>query len=264
MGFASDCWHWRSQIWHLAVTELVKTCRGAVLGWAWLFVKPIVYIGVFWFALAFGLRAGEGFGDCPYIVWLACGLVPWFFMSDMVNAGSNVYRRYPYLVNKIKFPLVGISAFYVLSKCLVYMASFLVLVAACLVAGVSLFATLLQVPFVALAMYAFFVLWSAMTSPLSAVSKDFANLVKTLGTPLFWISGVIYDVAALDVQWIKAVLAFNPVTFFVEAHRMALCSGQWVWENPGMLASFLVVLAATALCAVVVQRRMGAEVADAL
>lgn len=264
MGIVSTIWQWRSQVWHLAKIDLVKTCRGAVLGWAWLFVKPAIYISVFWFALAFGLRAGDDAGSCPYIVWLACGLIPWFFMQDMVNSGSNVYKRYAYLVNKIRFPLPAISAFYVLSKFMVYAASFAVLLAACVLAGVPLGFALAQVPLVAAVMYVFFAAWSMAVSPLSAVSKDFANLIKTLGMPLFWVSGIIYDVSALNIAWIQAVLAFNPVTFFVEAHRAALVGNQWLWERPELLWPFALVFGVTLAVAVLAQRRARQEVADVL
>ena len=45
-------WRWRRQVWNLAKIDLVKTYRGAALGKIWLFVKPAVYILVFWVALA--------------------------------------------------------------------------------------------------------------------------------------------------------------------------------------------------------------------
>ena len=48
-------WQWRNQIMNLAVIDLHKTVRGAVLGWIWLLVKPVTYIAVFWFALELGL-----------------------------------------------------------------------------------------------------------------------------------------------------------------------------------------------------------------
>lgn len=264
MGIVASIWQWRSQVWHLAKMDLVKTCRGAVLGWVWLFVKPVVYISVFWFALAFGLRAGEGDGGCPYIVWLACGLIPWFFMQDMVNTGSNVYKRYSYLVNKIKFPLPAISAFYVLSKFIVYVISFATLVLISALAGVRMGLAILQIPFVALLMYVFFAAWSMVVSPFSALSKDFANLIKTLSMPLFWVSGIIYDVSSLGISWIQATLAFNPVTFFVEAHRTALVGNQWLWNRPDLVLPFAFVFAATLVLAAVCQRHARQEVADVL
>ena len=264
MSFVSECWRRRSQIWFLAVTELKKTCRGAVLGWAWLFIKPAVYVFVFWFALSLGLRAGGEATECPYIVWLTCGLVPWFFMQDMLGAGSNVYRRYAYLVNKVGFPMPAISAFYVLSKLIVYVVSFAILLGACAVGGVSVPPTVVQLPIIAMLMYLFFVGWSMLASPLSALSKDFSNLIKTLSTPLFWVSGIIYDVSALGIDWIQSVLAFNPVTFFAQAHRMALCDGVWLWEDPFMLGAFAFVLVLVLGAAVLNLRRVESEVTDVL
>ena len=105
-----DNWEWRKQIGRLALFDLVKKSRGAVLGWAWFFIKPAMYIFCFWFALEIGLRAGNSdAGAPPYILWLCAGLIPWFFMQDMLGPGLDVLHRYSYLVNKIKFPLSGIS-----------------------------------------------------------------------------------------------------------------------------------------------------------
>lgn len=39
-------------------------------------------------------------------------------MQDMLGAGIDVMHRYPYLVNKIKFPLSGISTIYTGAPCL--------------------------------------------------------------------------------------------------------------------------------------------------
>ena len=85
-----DNWEWRKQIGRLALFDLVKKSRGAVLGWAWFFIKPAMYIFCFWFALEIGLRAGNSdAGAPPYILWLCAGLIPWFFMQDMLGAGSR-------------------------------------------------------------------------------------------------------------------------------------------------------------------------------
>ena len=104
-------WDWRRQIWSLAKTELVKTYRGAALGWVWLFVRPAVYIGVYWFTIAVGMRSASPVNGQPFLLWMACGVFPWFFMSDAINNGSDVYHRYSFLVNRIRFPLSVISSF---------------------------------------------------------------------------------------------------------------------------------------------------------
>ena len=50
---------YKQQILKLAKADLVKTYRGAALGWAWAIIKPAVTIFVYWFAFEIGLRAGK-------------------------------------------------------------------------------------------------------------------------------------------------------------------------------------------------------------
>jgi teichoic acid transport system permease protein len=263
-GILGDHWRWRRQIWHLALLDLKKTYRGAVLGWIWLFVQPLAYIGVFWFAIDLGLRAGQTAGDYPFIFWLAAGLIPWFFMQSMIGTGSNVYKRYGYLVNRLRFPLSVISSFYALSLLIILVLSLLILVLVAWLLGVMPSIYLLQVPLIVVLMYLFFVFWSLMTSPLSAISKDFANLIRILNLPIFWLSGVIFNVENLEIPIAQTVLQYNPVTFFVTAMRGALCDGYWFWDRPELVFPFAGVFLLTVLCALGIYGRVGKEVPDVI
>jgi teichoic acid transport system permease protein len=255
---------WRAQIAHLALFELHKTVRGAVLGWIWLFVKPVTYVLVFWFALSIGLRAERTIGDYPFLAWLVCGLVPWFFMSDMLGAGSNVYKRYSYLINKVTFPIAVIPTFYALSHLIIFGVSLVAVMIAFPIFGFPLTIYALQVPLITVLMFVFFVLFSFMTSPLSAISKDFANFVKTLHLPIFWLSGVIFNIDGIDIPWVQWLLAYNPVSFIVTAFRAALCEHYWIWERPEVLVPFVEVFLLMLVAALLLHHRLGREVADAL
>ncbi len=190
-----DNWEWRKQIGRLALFDLVKKSRGAVLGWAWFFIKPAMYIFCFWFALEIGLRAGNSdAGAPPYILWLCAGLIPWFFMQDMLGPGLDVLHRYSYLVNKIKFPLSGISTIFsgaTLIVELMLMVALFVIYFAC---GMPLDVYLLQVPILLVLMFLFWNTVSILFSQLSAMSKDVKNLMSAMSTPFFWLSGVLFDV----------------------------------------------------------------------
>ena len=257
-------WQWRKQIFNLAKIDMLKICRGTTLGWAWLFIKPLMYIAVFWFALELGLRAGRTTGDYPYILWLSAGLIPWFFMQSMINTGANVYKRYPFLVNRIHFPLSAISTFYALAQFFIFLALMCGLIVVCLITRTELTIYALQLPFIAVIMLIFFILFSIMVSPLSAISKDFSNLLKALSTPLFWISGIIYNVASIDIPAVHVVMAFNPITFIATANRAALCDKFWLWESPQLLAPFAIVFLVTLTLAVLSYRRLRKDVADVL
>jgi teichoic acid transport system permease protein len=259
-----DNWRWKGQAWHMAVTDLVKESRGAVLGWAWLLIKPAVYICVFWFGIVIGLKSGHDEGNTPYILWLSIGMIPWYFMQDMLTTGMNVYRRYPYLVNKIRFPLSVISTFFALSSFIAFlmsMAAILIIMVCC---GIPLTIYAIQVPFIAVIMLVFFIAWSVMTAPLATLSKDFYSLVKALATPIFWMSGVLFDVAGVKSAVIRHILAFNPVTFFVTAFRDALSTKVWLWDKPDQVMPFIFIAVILFVLAFRSYSRLNREVADVL
>ena len=262
-----DNWEWRHKISRLALFELVKKSRGAVLSWAWFFIKPLMYVLCFWFALEIGLRAtGSSFGaDAPpYILWLYAGLVPWFFEQDMIGTGCDVLRRYPYLVNKIKFPISCISTIYVLASLIVHLMLLVVLFALYFACGQGLDVYLLQVPIALVLMFVFWTAFSVGVSQLSALSKDVANLMHAISTPVFWLSGVIFNIKSVPVPWIQSIMNYNPVTFFTVVYRDAFYEKVWFWEDPSMCVGFAIVLVVTIVFAVWVYGKFNEEVADVL
>ena len=112
-------------------------------------------------------------------------------------------------------------------------------------------------------MFVFWVAWSIMLSPLGAVSKDFSNLIKTLSTPFFWLSGILFQLSSLP-EIGQRVMAFNPVAWCVEAVRGCFVYKEWIWERPDELIPFLVVFAVVVLLALRNFKRLYKEVPDVL
>lgn len=257
-------WEWRRQIVSLGVFDLRKVMRGAVLGPLWLFAKPAVYILVFWFALDVGLRSGTTEpGMPPYFLWLVAGLIPWFYMQDLVGVGADVFHRYSYLVKKIKFPLCGIPVIYSISTLIIQCGLIVALLVIYFLCGQGLSIYLLQLPIAMAIMFVFFVAFSLMVSCLSGVSKDFRNLMKTLNTPLFWLSGVIFPVDNLGPM-LRLILDFNPITFIIKMYRCAFYSHTWITEDFMAVIGFAIVFVVTVVAATVIYKRTREEVADVL
>ena len=260
-------WDWRSQIGRLAVFELVKKSRGAVLSWAWFFVRPAIYIFCFWFALEIGLRAARSTGldsGVPYIIWLSSGLIPWFFMQEFISSGTEVLRHFSYLVTKIKFPISAIPTIHATSAFILHLMLMACLFVMYAIAGLPWDIYLLQIPIIMALMFVFWDAFSMLISHLSAFSKDISNLVKALGTPLFWLSGIIFDLSAIKIDWIQSLMNFNPVTTYVTVMRDAMCYKTWFWEDPNFVIGFAVVFVVTVGLALFVYKRLNQEVADVL
>jgi teichoic acid transport system permease protein len=257
-----DNWTWRSQARHLAVMDLQRANRGAILGWFWLILKPALYILCFWFALEIGLRATHSSGESPYLVWLASGLMPWFYIKSMLGTGSNAFRANKYLVVGVQFPLAVIPRFVSLSHLLTFFITLPILATIFIAFRFPLTIYALQLPVIIALLYLFFTLWSLMMSPLTAMSRDFMNFLRVCQTPIFWLSGVLFNVNNINVPWIRRLLDINPVTFFVSSFRAAVCDHYWVWERPQMVAPFAAVLILVLLGAVRNYQRFGRVLSD--
>ncbi len=255
---------YRKQIFKMAKADLVKTYRGAALGWAWAIIKPIVTIFVYWFAFAIGLRANSTVKGYPYLLWLIAGVVPWFYMSEMITGGTDCIRRYSYLVTKMKFPVSTIPTFVNISKFIIHAMLIYIVIIIFRLFGYVPDVYLLQLPFYMILTFIFFNIWSLFSGPLAAISKDYSNLVKAFITAVFWLSGILWDPSTVKNAMLKRVLKINPVTYLVTGFRNCFINKVWFWEQPKTLLCFIVVTLILLVFAVRVYKKLRKEIPDVL
>ena len=253
------------QIFKLSVADLKKTYTGSALGWAWAVIKPIVTIFVYWFAIAIGLRQGKDVGGYPYILWLICGIIPWFYMGDSITGGTNCIRRYSYLVTKMRYPITTIPTFTNLSRLFVHVIISVVVVLIFWISGYPPTLYLLQLPVYMLLMFMFMNAWSLFAGLVSAMSKDFANLVKSLNIAIFWLSGVLWNIENVrDSEFIYSILMLNPVTFICYGYRNCFVNHVWFFEQPKRLVYFLCWYGVMALMSLWAYKKLRKEIPDVL
>ncbi len=255
--------YWR-QIFQLAAADLIKTYRGSALGWLWAVIKPSVTIFVYWFAFAIGLRASSSVSGFPFSLWLIAGIVPWFYISEMLTQGSTTLKRYNYLVTKVKFPVSTISTFVSLSKLYVHIALLMIVVVLFIAFGYPIDVYYLQLPFYMAMMFLFFTVWSLFAAPLSAISKDFANVVSSFVMAIFWMSGIMWDVNRIDIPWLEKLLLLNPVTFVATGYRNVFIYKRWFFEDRFALAAFAVSLTLMCALSLYTYHRLRRDIADVL
>lgn len=255
---------WRSQVFKLAKSDIIKTYSGAALGWFWALVKPTITIFVFWFAFSVGLRQSGDVEGYPFILWLVAGIVPWFYMSEMITQGTESIRRYKHLVTKMKFPVSTIPTFVGLSKLTIHLCLLVIVVALFLICGNLPDIYYLQLPFYMLCMVVFFIMWGLFSAMLAAMSKDFLNLVKSLTTAIFWMSGIMWDVNTIGYPWLQTVLKFNPVTFIATGYRNVFIYKEWFWQDAEGLVIFGIMLVLMTMAAVWSYKKLIREIPDVL
>lgn len=264
MEMIKDHIAYRQQIFKLARADLVKTYRGAALGWSWAIIKPAVTIFVYWFAFSIGFKSSSQMYGYPYFLWLIAGIIPWFYISDMITSGTDTIRKYSYLVTKMRFPVSTIPTFVSISKFTVHLILLLMMILIFMLMGYPPDIYFLQLPFYIILMFIFCTIWSLFSSLLAAISKDFGNLVKSLVTAVFWLSGIMWDPATIDIPWVKTFLMLNPVTYLVNGFRNCFINKIWFFEQPKRLLYFVIMTIALAIIAILVYRKLRKEIPDVL
>lgn len=259
----SDHLAYRKQLVKLAKSDIKKTYSGAVLGWAGgdssgdpdLRVLVRVYRRT---------AQGSDVDGYPFFLWLIAGMIPWYYMRDMITGGAGSIRKYRYLVTKIKFPISTIPTFVSLSCLAVHIGLLLIMILIFVGFGYPPTIYYLQLPVYMLMMFAFFTTWGLFSGVLSAISQDFLNLVKSLTQALFWLSGILYDAGKIEIVWVKKVLLFNPVTICANGYRNVFIKHVWFWETPEELRNYVIVLIAMGALAVWAYGRLKKEIPDVL
>lgn len=260
----SDHIKYRKQIFKLAKADLVKTYRGSALGWSWAIIKPVVTIFVYWFAFSIGLRSGKPVNGYPFFLWLIAGIVPWFYMGDMITGGTNCIRKYSYLVTKMKFPVSTIPTFTSISNIMVNIILLIIVVLIFCLFGHAPDIYILQLPFYLILSFVFFTLWALFSSFIGAISKDFVNLVKSFITAIFWLSAILWNADKVSIPWLRKFLNLNPVTFLVNGFRNCFINKVWFWQQPKRLLYFCIITVILFILALWSYKKLRKDIADVL
>ncbi len=259
-----DNFEYRRTIPKLAGSDLKKTYSGSLLGWSWAVIRPAILIFVFWFAYSVGLRQGNDKDGFPVFLWLIAGMIPWYFMRDMLTGGANCMRRFKYLVTKIKFPVSTIPTIVTTSNMVPHIGLVLLMMFLYWILGFPPTIYYLQIPFYVLIMYLFWAAWAMFAGMLSAVSTDFLNLVRSLTQALFWMSGILYDVSRIGSRTVKTILMFNPITIIVNGYRDSFMYQKWFWERPEAMRNFFIIYFIMCLLAIWGYKKLRKEIPDVL
>ncbi len=252
------------QIIGLSWLDMRREYRGAALSWAWAIIRPLVFLGVYFFTMKFGMRVSVSKEGIDLFPWLIVGLAVWFFIQDILNAGSNSFRRYSFLISKTKFPVSIIPTIVVLSQFFVHLGLMIIVMVYLFFFEDAFAWTWIQIPMYMTLLASFSVFWSLFASPLTAISKDFYQLIKSVTRILFWLSGVLWNVRNIENEWVRSLFMLNPVTGFIEGYRDALLYHEWFWQSPVRFTYLISALIILAFLAVFVFKKTRKEVVDVL
>lgn len=254
------------RIWRMASVEQRKAYRGSDLGRIWAYLKPAIYVFGFYVALSVGFRSAKDIAGIhtPYFIWLATGMVSWFYMRDLITGGANCFGKYKFMHSKGRLPMTTmptVPAMVALRTQLVLLAALIVLN---LCYGCMPNKYWLQLPFYMFMMVIMSIAWGFFAGCITVLSKDLFNILRSVNMMIMWLSGIMFDTSKLAASSVKAkwIFRLNPVTYIAEGYRNCFCREVWFFEEKTKLYCFLFVMLLFTVCGLTLYKRMEKELPD--
>lgn len=216
----------KSKLWLMSKDHMRKQTIRTSLGMGWVFMRDFIYFAVF--VLFRYLMSGEKMIEgMHFILYIMTGLVPWFFMNEVINSGVNAIKQNSSIVQSIKFPITILPTIEVVAIFLKRLFTILIAFSTLLMFGnLKDFNIFLFIYYFSL-MFLLMVALNLITSALVAISDDFNQLYMAVTRVMFFSMPIIWSFEFINhIAWAKYVLKLNPMTYIILGFRDAFVLGR--------------------------------------
>lgn len=210
--------------------EVRQRFQGSVLGVGWVFLLPLLMLGVYVFVFGDVLRAKwPGVPNASrgeFAVRLFAGLLVFQLFADSINRACQVISGNANYVKKVVFPLVLLPFSAVLAAVVNAAIAMLLLLLALLVVAGGWHGALAASPLVLLPVLMWAMGLSLLFASLGAYFKDLTQLVGVVLSAFMFLSPIFYPQSLVPAAF-QSLLTLNPLALPIEQFRQAAVDGVW-------------------------------------
>lgn len=215
----------RELIWEMALRDLKGANKGALIGWGWLILSPLVQVAAYVFIVAylFNVRPAQGAEPIEYAMYVLIGIAPWQFVSRSLQEATSLIRDRIELVKQVIYPIETLP---VTSMIVSAVGPFVTLAIGLGIASwlgkLGWSYLLLPLP---VALLAVFVLGSAwLLSIAGVVLKDLREMLSIALALLVYVSPVVLTPDMVGER-LWSVVLLNPLSHVILCFRDVLGGG---------------------------------------
>lgn len=220
----------RRLLFSLAENDIKVRYLGSYLGILWAFIQPLFTVCIMWFVFSVGFKVVPVNG-IPFILWLIAGMIPWFFISDVMVSSGNSILENSYLVKKVVFRVSLLPLIKIISAGFIHLFFLLFLLGMFVIYGYMPDLYSLQVFYYSFAAVCLMVGFSFITSAVTVFMRDFGQFIGVLVQFLFWATPIFWALDMIPEQY-QRYFYLNPIMYITEGYRSALIYKEWFWQHP--------------------------------
>lgn len=260
--FLADIYHAKGLLLKFAANDYKARYLGSYLGLFWAFAQPAITILIFWFVFQIGFKVVPT-KDVPFILWLICGMVPWFFFVDAFGTATTSISEYSFLVKKVVFRVSLLPVIKLLAACITHLFLICVIVIFFIAYKFPLDLHMLQAIYYSFAMFFLLLGLSWLTSALNVFVRDTGQFVAMCLQFGFWITPIFWSIDILPQKY-HFFIKLNPVFYITEGYRDSFINKVWFWEHWKLSIYFWLVALFIFFLGAIVFKKLKPHFADVL
>ncbi len=206
-------------------SELKKRYAGSVLGLLWVFINPLLFLGVYLFLYVVVFKARlPDMGSLRFATFVFGGLVPYIAVMEVASNSVAVIRTNIALVKNLVFPVVLIPVRTALIGMLTQLVGLaMVLVLAAIDNDLSW--KILLLPLLLILQFLLLVGLSFVCAGLGMVLPDFGYFLSTFLLFVLFVSPIGFRPEMVPAG-LSAVIVLNPVSYMVASFRAVIFASE--------------------------------------
>jgi len=220
----------------LSKKEVKLKYYGSFLGMAWAFIHPVLIMFILWFVFQVGFKSVP-IGEVPFILWLAAGIVPWFFISDVMVSGVSSLTDNVYLVKKVVFKVELLPVVRIVTGLKVHLFFIALLLSIYAFYGYGFHLSNLQLLYYLVCSILLTCAFSYISSSLNVFFKDTVQIVSMMTQFGFWLTPIFWMMDMVPEKY-HSLIKLNPVYYIVQGYRSALFTHEPILAHPNLMLYF--------------------------
>ena len=218
-------WQSRNLLKLLSVREIRARYKNSALGVLWSLAKPLLQLGIYYFAI--GKLLGADRSTPNFAIYVFVGLTTWSLFAEVLTSSTTAILRDSGLVKKVNVPREIFPLSAAISSLVNFGTQSVVLITSIFLFSSYKFGP--ELVLVPISLIMLFVLASSVGMLLSAWNvylRDVEHFVEVFLIAFFWLSPIVYPftmVANLSApDWVKEIYSVNPVTLAITGMQKGL------------------------------------------
>ena len=216
-----ELWQYRELFYFFTWRDIKVKYKQTYLGIIWALLQPLGMMLIFTFIFSRTFRIETG--AIPYPVFVLSGLILWGLFNSSVSHAAESMIQNSNIIKKIYFPRLIIPCSAILVALFDFLMALLIFIILCIwyKQPVGWNAVLFFPAGILLTLFSAFGLGTFLAA-LNIKYRDFRYVVPFMLQVLFFSSQVIYPLQSISPDYLKYLLAINPLNGAIELFRAPL------------------------------------------